>query len=63
MIVGTLATVVFLLALAIGLSASELHIRIALHRHRERLDRDYRDRRLGIARDACVRLEKQLADA
>ena len=61
-VAGILATVVFLLALAIGLSASELHIRLALHRHREWLDRTYRDRQLGIARDDCLRLEKQLAD-
>lgn len=61
-IAGILATVVFLLAFAIGLSASELHIRIALHRHRESLDRTYRDRQLGIARDDCVSLEKQLTD-
>ena len=61
-IADILATAVFLLALAIGLSASELHIRIALHRRREWLDRNYRDRQLGIARDDCLRLEKQLAD-
>lgn len=61
-IVGILATVVFLLALAIGLSTSELHIRIALRRHREWLDRTYRDDQLGVARDDCRRLEKQLAD-
>ena len=62
LIAGILATVVFLLALAIGLSASELHIRLALHRHREWLDRAYRDRHLGIARDDRLHLEKQLAD-
>ena len=61
-IAGILATVVFLLALAIGLCISELHIRLALHRHREWLDRTYRDRELGIARDDSRRLEKQLAD-
>ena len=61
-IVGILASVVFLLALAVGLSVSELHIRVALRRHRERLDRTYRDGQLGIARDNCLRLEKQLAD-
>ena len=53
---------VFLLALAVGLCASELHIRLALHRHREWLDQTYRDREPGIARDDCLRLEKQLAD-
>ena len=61
-IAGILATVVFLLALAIGLCISELHIRLALHRHREWLDRTYRDRELGIARDDRLRFEKQLAD-
>ena len=61
-ITGILATVVFLLALAIGLSASELHIRLALHRRREWLDRKHGDRQLGIGRDDCLRLEKQLAD-
>ena len=62
-IAGILAAAVFLLALAIGLCASELHIRIALRRRREWLDRRYRDDQLGIARDDCLRLEKQLADA
>ena len=61
-IAGILATVMFLLALAIGLCASELHIRLALYRHREWLDRTSRDDQLGIARDDCRRLEKQLAD-
>ena len=61
-IAGILATVVFLLALAIGLCASELHIRIALRRRREWLDRRYRDDQLGIARDDCWRLQKQLAN-
>ena len=61
-IAGILATVVFLLALAIGLCISELHIRLALRRHREWLDRTYRDRELGIARDDRLRFEKQLAD-
>ena len=61
-IAGILATVVFLLALAIGLCISELHIRLALQRHREWLDRTYRDRELGIARDDRLRFEKQLAD-
>ena len=62
-IVGILATVVFLLALAIGLSTSELHIRAALRLRREWLDRRYRDDQLGVARDDCRRLLKQLADA
>ena len=62
-IVGILATVVFLLALAIGLSTSELHIRAALCLRREWLDRRYRDDQLGVARDDCRRLRKQLADA
>ena len=61
-IVGILATVVFLLALAIGLSTSELHIRAALRLRREWLDRRYRDDQLGVARDDCRRLQKQLAD-
>lgn len=61
-IVGILATAVFLLALAIGFSASELHTRLALRRRRERLDRTYRDDQLGAARDDCRRLERQLAD-
>ena len=61
-IAGILATVVFLLALAIGLCISDLHIRLALHRHKEWLDRTYRDRQLGIARDDRLRFEKQLAD-
>ena len=60
-IVGILAAVLFLLALAIGLIVSETHIRIALRRHREWLDRTYSDRQLGIARDECVRLDKELA--
>ena len=58
-----LAAVVFLLALAIGLCASELRIRIALRRRREWLDRKYRDDQLGVARDDCQLLKKQLADA
>ena len=62
-IVGILATVVFLLALAVGLSTSELYIRIALRFRREWLDRGYRDDQLGVARDDCRRLQKQLADA
>ena len=62
-IAGILATVMFLLALAIGLCASELHIRIALGRRREWLDRRYREDQLGVARDDCRRIEKQLADA
>lgn len=61
-IVGILATVVFLLALAIGLCTSELHIRTALRLRREWLDRRYRDDQLGVARDDCRRLQKQLAD-
>ena len=62
-IAGILATVVFLLALAIGLSTSELHIRAALRLRREWLDRRYRDDQLGVAREDCRRLRKQLADA
>ena len=62
-IAGILATVVFLLALAIGLSTSELHIRAALRLRREWLDRRYRDDQLGVARDDCRRLRKQLEDA
>ena len=54
-IAGILATVVFLLALAIGLSTSELHIRAALRLRRDWLDRRYRD--------DCRRLRKQLEDA
>ena len=61
-IVGILATVVFLLALAIGLSASELHIRLALRIRREWLDRKYRDDQLGVARDESRRLQRQLED-
>ena len=61
-IVGILATVVFLLALAIGLCTSELHIQAALRIRREWLDRRYRDDQLGLARDDCRRLQKQLAD-
>ena len=61
-IVGILATVVFLLALAIGLCTSELHIQAALRIRREWLDRRYRDDQLGVARDDCRRLEQQLAD-
>lgn len=62
-IVGILATVVFLLALAIGFSASELHIRLALRIRREWLDRKYRDDQLGVARDESRRLQRQLEDA
>ena len=62
-IVGILATVVFLLALAIGFSASELHIRLALRIRREWLDEKYRDDQLGVARDESRRLERQLEDA
>lgn len=62
-IVGIFVAVVFLLALAIGLTVSETQIRLALHRHREWLDRTYRDRQLGIARDECVRLDRELAAA
>ncbi len=61
-IVGILATVVFLLALAIGLCTSELHIQAALRVRQEWLDRRYRDDQLGIARDDCRRLEQKLAD-
>lgn len=60
-IAGILATAVFLLALAIGFAASDLHIRLALHRHRDWLDRTYRDRQLGIARDDRLSLERKLA--
>ena len=62
-IVGILATVAFLLALAIGFSASELHIRLALRIRREWLDRKYRDDQLGVARDESHRLQRQLEDA
>ena len=62
-IAGILASAVFLLALVVGLCASELHIRLALRRRREWLDRRYRDDQLGVARDDCRRLKKQLADA
>ena len=61
-IVGILATVVFLVALAIGISASELHIQLALRIRREWLDRKYRDDQLGVARDDCRRLQRQLED-
>ena len=61
-IVGILATVVFLVALAIGFSASELHIRLALRIRRDWLDRKYRDDQLGVARDDCRRLQRQLED-
>jgi len=61
-IVGVLATVVLLLALAIGFSASELHIRLALRIRREWLDRKYRDDQLGVARDESRRLQRQLED-
>ena len=44
----------FLLALAIGRSTSELHIRLALRLRREWLDRRYRDN--------YRRLQKQLAN-
>ena len=60
-IVGILASVAFLLALAFGFAASELHIRLALRVRRERLDRKYRDDRLGSARDDSRRLERRLA--
>ena len=60
-IAGILATVVFLLALAIGFGASDLHIRLALRRRRDWLDGNYRDREHGIARDNWLRLEKELA--
>ncbi len=62
-IVGILATVVFLVALAIGFSASELHIQLALRIRREWLDRKYRDDQLGVARDETRRLQRQLEDA
>ena len=61
-IVGILATVVFLVALAIGFAASELHIQLALRIRREWLDRKYRDDQLGVARDDCKRLQRQLED-
>ncbi len=60
-IVGILATVLLLLALAIGLFASQTPIRLALRHHREWLDRTYGDHQLGIARDECMRLDKELA--
>ena len=44
----------FLLALAIGFSASELHVRLALRIRREWLDRKYRDE--------SQRLQRQLED-
>lgn len=62
-IVGILATVAFLLALAIGFAASELHIQLALRIRREWLDRKYRDDQLGVARDESRRLQRQLEDA
>ena len=62
-VAGILAAVVLLLALAIGLCASELHIRLALQRRRERLDRNYRDDQLRSLRGDCRRLEEQLAEA
>lgn len=62
-VAGILAAVVLLLALAIGLCASELHIRLALQRRRERLDRTCRDDQLRSLRSNCRRLEEQLADA
>ena len=62
-IAGILAAVVFLLALAIGLCASELHIRLALRIRREWLGLRYRDDQLGVARDESQRLKKQLAAA
>ena len=62
-IVGILATVVFLVALAIGFSASELHIQLALRTRREWLDRKYRDDQLGVARDESRRLQRRLEDA
>ena len=62
-IAGIVAAAVFLLALAIGLCASELHIRFALRRRREWLDSRYCDDQLGVARDDCRLLKKQLADA
>ncbi len=60
-VAGILATVTFLLALAIGLSASELHIRLALRRRRERLDRTYRYDELDLACADRQRLEEELA--
>ena len=62
-VAGILAAVVLLLALAIGLCASELHIRLALQRRRERLDRIHRDDQLRSLRSNCWRLEERLADA
>ena len=62
-IIGILATVMFLVALAIGFSASELHIQLALRIRREWLDRKYRDDQLGVARDDCRALQRQLEDA
>ncbi|MDE0343854.1 MAG: hypothetical protein OXK82_11945 [Deltaproteobacteria bacterium] len=60
-IAGILATVVFLVALAIGFGASDLHIRLALRRRLEWLDRTYSDRQVSIARDDRLRFERQLA--
>ena len=53
---------VFLLALAIGFSASKLHIRLALRPRREWLDRRHPDDQLGVALDHGRRFQKQLAD-
>ncbi|MYD98140.1 MAG: hypothetical protein F4X98_12265 [Gammaproteobacteria bacterium] len=62
-ILGILATVVFLFALAIGFSASELHIRLALRIRREWLEWKDRDDQLGVAHDESRRLQRQLEDA
>lgn len=58
---GVLAAAVFLLAVAVGLGVSHLHIGLMLRRQRERLDRTYGDIELEHARGTCQHLEKQLA--
>ncbi|MCY4056678.1 MAG: hypothetical protein OXG44_01620 [Gammaproteobacteria bacterium] len=45
-----------------SLSASELHIRLALGIRREWLDRKYRDDQLRVAHDESQRLQRQLED-
>ena len=58
---GVLAAAVVLLAAALALGLSHLHIRIMLERQREHLDRTYRDRELDAARRGYARRERQLA--
>ena len=48
---------------AVGLSASELNIRLVLRRRCEWLDQHYRDDQLGVARNDCRRIRRQLEDA